>query len=89
MSVNIQENIWYVKKIMRRILVCLLVRLITLLKILIDDSRITCNEIIDTLEMVSINVLDKKQHVKWFNIFSHFSVNNNILVNNRYHLLLQ
>ena len=35
------------------------------LKSIDDDLVITCDEIINVLDNVSINLNDKKQHVKW------------------------
>ena len=42
------------------------------MKSLIDDSVITCDEVVDIPETVSIYVNDKKQHIKRIIIFFTF-----------------
>ena len=83
----------YAKKKIFGILAHLIVRLI----MLIDNSVVTCEEIIDAVaksynnvsDNVSINLNGKKQHAKWkiITIYSIF-ISNHIVIRNHYYLLL-
>ena len=44
------------------------------MKIINDDLVIMCDEILDTLENVSADYINKKQHLKWIIIFFTFSL---------------
>ena len=66
-SVKTQWNIEYVKKMILGTLVHVLVGLMIdkYLKIIIGDSVIIYDEVMDTLKTVLINSNDKRKHIKW------------------------